>query len=160
MRAGKALHPNSRQSLLLCIVSVSWDAQETREGEENVSSKLFRGTYVSGLGHSGRRPRLYESLRLWQGTINIKLPGNTDMRDLIPCDRTPGIDPFDFEENQDFLVRPCKLKGVHGYQLLPINKTTGEPRGHHASKVIEISLKERIELKPNEELEVELEGFG
>jgi CTP-dependent riboflavin kinase len=116
---------------------------------------------VSGLGHSGRRPRFYGSLGLWQGTINIQLSGDTDMRNLIPCDRRPGIDPFDFEEeNQDFLVRPCKLKGVCGYQLLPINKTTGEPRGHHAEKVIEISLKERIELKPNEELEVELEGFG
>jgi CTP-dependent riboflavin kinase len=127
-----------------------------------VSSRFFRGTYVSGFGHSGRRPRFYESLGLWRGTINIQLPGDTDMRDLIPCERKPGLDPFDSEENenQDFLVRPCKLRGVRGYQLLPINKITGEPRGHHADKVIEISLKEQIELAPGEELEVELEGFG
>lgn len=68
-------------------------------------------------------------------------------------------DPFDLDANQDFLIRPCKLKGVHGYQILPIDCVTGDPRGHHASKWIEISLKEKIDVQPGEELEVELQEF-
>ena len=61
--------------------------------------------------------------------------------------------------NEDFLIRPCKLKAVVGDQILPIDKVTGDPRGHHASKKIEISLKKEIELRPDEEIEVELLGF-
>jgi hypothetical protein len=125
-----------------------------------LGSIIVRGTYVSGLSHSQRRPKLYQDLGLWRGTINIQLPAETDERILIPNERILGRDPFDLvEENQDFLIRHCKLKGVFGYQILPIDKTTSVPRGHHASKVIEISLKERIDVRPNEELEVELQGF-
>jgi hypothetical protein len=96
-------------------------------------------------------------LGLRRGTINIQLPAETDGRFLIPNERVPGRDPIDV--NQDFLIRPCKLKGVVGYQILPIDKATADPRGHHAKKQIEISLKEEIELRPDEEIEVELQGF-
>jgi len=86
----------------------------------------------------------------------------TDERFIIPSERIVGCDPIDLEYNQDFLVRPCRLKGVSDYQILPTDKTTkttAEPRGHHSLKRIEIALKEKIDIKPNEGLEVELEGF-
>jgi len=124
-----------------------------------MSSKLVRGTYQSGANHSWRRPEFYKSLGLWQGTINIKLPDDTVESLALPNKRKEGLDQFDLDHNQDFLIRACRLKGIDGYQVLPIDKTTSEPRGHHSSKIIEISLKKRIELKPDEELEVELEGF-
>jgi CTP-dependent riboflavin kinase len=114
---------------------------------------------VSGLQHSQFRPKFCQDLGLWQGTINIQLPAATDESILIPLDKIPGRDPIDFDSNQDFLIRPCKLKGISGYQILPIDKTTGEPRGHHSAKLIEITLRERIDLQPGEELEVELQGF-
>ena len=122
-----------------------------------MASVFVKGTYMSGCGHSKYRPRLYEALGLWQGTINIQLPGETDERSLIPAERVPGRDPID--SDQDFLVRPCVLKGVPGFQILPIDKATGHPRGHHASKKIEISLRRKIDLRLDEELEVELQGF-
>lgn len=114
---------------------------------------------MAGVNHSRFRPKFYESLGLWQGTINIQLSTETDERVIVPNERVPGQDPIDFDANQDFLIRPCRLKGVAGYQVLPIDKTTNEPRGHHSLKQIEIALKKKIGLKPNEELEVELEGF-
>jgi hypothetical protein len=92
-----------------------------------------------------------------QGTINIQLPPESDDRLLVPNKRVPGCDPID--ENQDFLIRPCTLKGISGFQVLPIDKITGEPRGHHGTKRIEVSLRERIALQMDEELEVELLGF-
>ena len=124
-----------------------------------MGSKFVTGTYVSGLQHSQFRPKFCQDLGLWQGTINIQLPAATDESILIPLDKIPGRDPIDFDSNQDFLIRPCKLKGISGYQILPIDKTTGEPRGHHSAKLIEITLRERIDLQPGEELEVELQGF-
>jgi len=96
---------------------------------------------------------------MWQGTINIQVPAETDEPLLIPNKRIPGRDSIDLDSNQDFLIRPCKLKGVVGLQILPVDKATGEPRGHHVSKIIEISLKEKIDLRPDEELEVELQEF-
>ena len=125
-------------------------------GEAFVGSRLIRGIYLSGLNHSPRRPKFYESLGLWQGTINIQVTTPIDSERLIPNRRVPGVDQFDFEENQDFLIRECRLKGTRGFQLLPIDKTTNTPRGHHDEGVIEISLKERIPLVANEDLEVEL----
>jgi hypothetical protein len=130
--------------------------EEERE-REDLASVFVKGTYVSGCNHSQYRPKLYEDLGLWRGTINIQLRAETDGRFLIPNERIPGRDPIDAD--QDFLIRPCKLKGVVGYQILPIDKATGDPRGHHASKKIEISLKKEIELRPNEEIEIELQGF-
>jgi hypothetical protein len=122
-------------------------------------SKFLKGTYVSGCGHSKHRPKFYESLGLWRGSINVQLATGTDEKWMLPNQRVPSCDPIDFEANQDFLVRTCRLKGVTGYQLLPIDKTTGVPRGHHASKQIEIALVKKIELKAGEQLEVELDGF-
>ena len=89
----------------------------------------------------------------------MQLPFETDERILIPKNRISGCDPIDLDANQDFLIRPCKLKGVAGFQILPIDKTTGEPRGHYASRWIEISLKEKVAVQLGEELEVELQGF-
>jgi CTP-dependent riboflavin kinase len=123
-----------------------------------VSSVLLRGIYKSGCGHSKYRPKLYETLGLWPGTINIQLPVETDERFLLPTERVPGRDPIDSE--QDFLIRACKLKGIIGLQMLPIDKTTGHPRGHHSSKTIEVSLSRKIDLRLGEELEVELQGFS
>jgi hypothetical protein len=120
---------------------------------------VVSGVYVAGENHSRFRPKFYESLRLWQGTINIQLPAETDERVIVPNERVPGHDPIDLNANQDFLIRPCRLKGVAGYQILPIDKTTNAARGHHSLKRIEIALKEKIDLKPNEVLKVELEGF-
>ena len=128
-------------------------------GEERLGSQFVKGRYVSGAGHSRFRPKFYEQLGLWQGTINIELPAETHEAILIPDERRPGCDPIDLDANQDFLIRPCRLKGLAGYQVLPIDKTTGEPRGHHASRWIEIALREKIDLKPDEELEAELERF-
>jgi hypothetical protein len=122
-----------------------------------MSSKLVRGVYVPGCNHSGQRPKFYESLGVWQGSINILMAQGTEESLILPNKRVPGIDPIDV--NQDFLIRACRLKGVTGYQILPIDKATSEPRGHHSDKVIEIALREKIEIKPKEELEVELEGF-
>jgi hypothetical protein len=127
------------------------------EGELKMGSRVVSGFYISGCNHSGLRPKFYESLRLWKGTINIQLPPETDESVILPNKRVPGLDPID--SNQDFLVRPCRLKGGSGYQILPIDKTTSVPRGHHSEKVIEISLTTKIEIRPNEKLEVELEGF-
>jgi hypothetical protein len=124
-----------------------------------MGSKFLSGVYVSGVNDSRHRPKFYESLGMWQGTVNIQLPAETDERWILPCQRVTGRDPIDFEAKQDFLVRRCRLKGVAGYQVLPIDKTTGAPRGHHASKRIEITLVRRIDLEQGEELEVELEGF-
>ena len=124
-----------------------------------MNSKFVRGLYISGYKHSRLRPRFYESLGLWQGTINIQLPRETDESLIIPIERRAGLDPIDLESNQDFLIRACRLKGVEGFQVLPVDKTTSEPRGHHSSRIIEISLKNEIEITPNEELEVELKGF-
>jgi hypothetical protein len=124
-----------------------------------MGSKSVRGVYVSGANHSPLRPMFYKSLCLWQGTINIQLPAETDEYFIVPNERTEGLDPIDLEANQDFLIRVCKLRGVDGYQILPIDKTTKAPRGHHSSKIIEIALREKIKLEPNEELEVELQGF-
>jgi hypothetical protein len=92
-----------------------------------------------------------------EGTINIQLAAH--VYDLLPFpnQRVQGRDPIDFEHNQDFLIRKCKLKGTDGYQILPINKTTGEPRGHHELKRIEIALRWKIELTPGEELRLELQ---
>ena len=124
---------------------------------ETMASKFVKGTYVSGCGHSVHRPNFYRRLRMWQGTINIQLMAGTDEHILIPNERVQGADPID--KDQYFLVRRCRLKGVAGYQILPIDKRTNIPQGHHASKTIEITLEQRIELKEREELEVELEGF-
>ena|SRR5579862_53004 len=124
-----------------------------------MGSKLVRGVYVSGANHSRFRPKLYESLGMWKGTINIQLSAETDERVLIPDERVPGCDAFDLSANQDFLIRPCRLKGVSGYQILPVDRTTNEPRGYHTLKRIEIALREQIALDPDEELEVELRGF-
>lgn len=124
-----------------------------------MASKFVRGFYVRGCNHSGLRPQFYKSLDLWQGTINIKMRQDTSESLIIPNERRAGLDPIDLEENQDFLIRACRLKGAEGYQVLPIDKTTNEPRGHHSSKIIEVSLKNKIDLKVNEELVVELEGF-
>lgn len=79
---------------------------------------------------------------------------------MLPNERVPGVDQIDLDANQDFLVRRCRLKGTSGYQILPIDKRTGEPRGHHSDRVIEIALTERIQIESNEKLEVELEGFN
>ena len=122
-------------------------------------SKLVRGVYVSGCNHSPLRPLFYASLGLWQGTINIQLPKDISESLIFPNKEKEGLDPIDLNANQDFLIRRCRLKGVEGYQILPIDKTTSAPRGHHSSKIIEISLEEKIELKPREELEVELRDF-
>lgn len=124
-----------------------------------MSSKFVRGYYVSGCNHSGSRPLFYKSLGLCKGTVNIKLPEDTSESLIIPSERREGLDPIDLEAKQAFLIRACRLKGVDGYQVLPIDKTTNEPKGHHLSKIIEISLRNKIELTPNEELEVELQGF-
>jgi hypothetical protein len=94
-----------------------------------------------------------------RGSINVQLAGGIDENWILPNRRVPGCDPIDFESNQDFLIRPCHLKGVAGYQILPIDKTTCAPQGHHASRQIEITLVKEIELEPGEELQVELEGF-
>jgi len=120
---------------------------------------MVSGIYVCGCNHSGLRPKFYESLGLWRGTINVQLPQETDESLILPYKRVPGLDPIDLDAHQDFLIRPCRLKGFSGYQILPIDKTTGLPRGHHSEKVIEIALKEEIEIAPNEKLNVELEGF-
>jgi hypothetical protein len=124
-----------------------------------MGSKLVRGVYVPGCNHSPLRPLFYASLGLWQGTINIQLPKEICKTLILPNKRKEGVDPIDLNANQDFLIRRCRLKAVKGYQILPIDKTTNAPRGHHSSKIIEISLEEKIELKPREELEVELKGF-
>lgn len=114
---------------------------------------------MSGSNHARLRPKFYEHLGLWRGTINIQLASDIDESVLIPNQRVLGRDPFDFSENQDFLIRLCRLKETPGYQILPIDKTTSVPRGLHRSKQIEIALKEKIELELGEELEVELQGF-
>jgi hypothetical protein len=124
-----------------------------------VSSKLVRGTYTGGAHHSERRPQFYKLLGLRQGTINMQLPQDTSASLILPNKRIRGLDQFDLEHNQDFLIRRCVLKKVEGYQVLPIDKTTGEPRGHHAEKVIEISLADDIGLTLGENLEVELKDF-
>jgi hypothetical protein len=124
-----------------------------------VSSKFVSGIYINGYNHSGNRPLFYQSLHLRQGTINIQLPQVTYEALDLPKERVQGRDQFDLDHNQDFLIRRCRLKEIEGYQVLPVDKNTGEPRGHHVLKVIEISLERDIELKLNEVLEVELEGF-
>lgn len=122
-------------------------------------SKFVKGMYVAGSNHSPRRPKFYENLALRQGTINVQLSPEAYGSILLPTKRVPGVDKFDFEENQDFLIRPCVLKGVRGYQLLPIDKTTGRPRGLHGGNIIEVSLVMDIDVKCGEELEVELQGY-
>jgi hypothetical protein len=124
-----------------------------------LASKFVRGQYVPGWNHSRFRPNLYRHLGMWQGTINIQLPTETDDRILIPVERVVGDDQVDVRSNQDFLVRRCKLKGTNGYQILPIDKTMNVPRGYHAVKRIEVTLRQRIEVQIGEELEVELLGF-
>ncbi len=124
-----------------------------------MSSKLISGMYTSGAHHSAYRPLFYQSLGLWQGTINIQLPRDTSESLILPNKRVEGLDQIDLDHNQDFLIRRCMLKGVEGYQVLPIDKTTEKPRGHHSSKIIEIALKDKIPIQAHEELEVELEGF-
>ena len=76
---------------------------------------------------------------------------------MIPSEIIPGFDLIDI--NQKFRIRPCSLKGVSGYQILPIDKLTGAPKGHYEWKQIEVSLRDKIDLLPHEELEVELQGF-
>ena len=124
-----------------------------------MSSKFVRGFYVVGCNHAGFRPPFYKSLGLWQGSINIQLPHDTNESLIVPRERRAGLDPIDLRANQDFLIRACRLKGAEGYQVLPIDKTTNKPTGHHASKIIEIALKIRIDIKPNGDLVVELLGF-
>jgi len=124
-----------------------------------MSSKLIKGWYIQGCKHSSLRPLFYQSLGLWPGTVNIKMLGDTGESLILPNERIKGLDLIDLQANQDFLIRACRLKGVEGYQILPIDRTTSEPRGHHSEKVIEIALRKRIEIKDNEELEVELERF-
>ena len=122
-----------------------------------MASRKVKGVYVNGWNHSGDRPKFYESLGLWRGSINIQLPPQTDGSLILPGRRVEGLDPVDM--NQYFLIRPCKLRDSSGFQILPVDKNTDEPKGHYAEKVIEISLREKIEIKPNEELEVELQDF-
>jgi len=103
------------------------------------------------------RPKLYEHLGLWQGTINVQLWHGVTDDILVPRKIIPGLDPIDVD--QSFRIRACRLKGVTGYQILPIDKQTGAPKGHYEQKQIEVALVEKIDLRPHEELEVELEGF-
>jgi CTP-dependent riboflavin kinase len=124
-----------------------------------LASQFVKGRYVSGWNHSRFRPNLYRRLGTWPGTINIQLPADTDERILIPNERVIGHDQIDANSNQDFLVRRCKVKGILGYQILPIDKTMSVPRGYHAVRRIEVALKQKIELQPSEELEVELQEF-
>jgi hypothetical protein len=120
---------------------------------------MVKDGYASGCKHSRFRPKLYESLGLHQGTVNVELNFVQYDHLMLPTRRIPGCDQVDLHANQDFLIRPCRLKGVGGYQILPIKKTTGTPNGHHSSKTIEVSLKEEITLTPNKELAVELGDF-
>jgi CTP-dependent riboflavin kinase len=127
-----------------------------------MASKLVRGTYIrDGNKHSKLRPKLYQRLGMYQGTINIQLPAEIYALLPLPNQRVPGLDPIDSptQHNQDFLVRRCKMNGAEGYQVLPVHKTSGEPRGLHAWKLIEITLKEEIKLRDGEELEFELQDF-
>jgi hypothetical protein len=93
-----------------------------------MGSQVIEGVYIPGCNHSRLRPKFYDSLGLWQGTINIQLPLETDESLMLPNERVPGVDQIDLDTNQDFLVRRCRLKGTSGYQILPIDKRTGEPR--------------------------------
>ncbi len=94
------------------LVSSMWERDGLTAWSEDV--------YVPGCNHSGLRPKFYESLGLWQGTINFQLPRGTDEPLILPNKRVPGLDPIDLSANQDFLVRPCRLKGGSGYQILPM----------------------------------------
>ncbi len=123
------------------------------------NSKLVKGIYVSGSNHSVKRPKFYEHLGLRQGTINILLSMESYQSILLPTKRVAGIDAFDLEENQDFLIRPCVLKGVSGFQILPINRTTDAPQGLHAVNILEISLIRHVEIKHDDVLEVELQDY-
>lgn len=128
----------------------------------SMASKLVRGTYIrDGNKHGKLRPKLYQRLGMRQGTINVQLPAEIYDRLPLPNQRVPGLDPIDSpsQHNQDFLVRRCKMNGEEGYQVLPIHKMSGEPRGLHAWKLIEITLIKEITLQEREELEVELQDF-
>jgi hypothetical protein len=131
--------------------------KDPAEGRETLASRFVKGMYVNGFQHSAMRPKFYQHLGLWQGTINIQLSHDTGEDVLIPSEIIPGLDPFDVDQN--FRIRACNLKGVAGYQILPIDKQTGAPRGHYEQKQIEVSLIEKIDLRPHEVLEVELQGF-
>lgn len=122
-----------------------------------MSSKFVRGKYISGCGHSVHRPKFYEEMKLHRGTINILVEPGTQQSILVPTMKVPGYDPIDM--HQEFLIRPCVLKRASGYQILPIDKSTGMVAGHHAGGIIEIALCKRIDLRPEEELEVELQGY-
>lgn len=122
-----------------------------------MSSRVVRGKYVAGCGHSDLRPNFYENLRLHRGTINILVESGTQPGILVPTTRVTGCDPIDVD--QDFLVRPCVLKDTCGYQILPVTKSTGRLAGHHAEGKIEIALVKKIDVQHGEELEVELQGF-
>jgi hypothetical protein len=125
-----------------------------------MGSQVVEGVYVDGAGHSRCRPKFYESLGMRQGSINIQLTAEKYDSLALPINRVQGVDQIDLEANQDFLVRRCRLKGTRGYQILPIDKTTCEPRGRHSEKVIEITLTENIQIAPKEKLKVELEEIG
>src|ERR1700684_3034717 len=88
----------------------------------------------------------YKSLGTRQGTINVRVLTPVDPSVLLPNHRITGTDQIDIHHHQDFLVRECCLRGGRGYQILPIKKTTGEPRGHHRLGVIEITLLEEFSL--------------
>jgi len=122
-----------------------------------MSSRIVRGKYVQGCAHSDLRPKFYERMQLHRGTINILVEAGTRQSILIPTIRVPGCDPIDVD--QDFLIRPCILKGTSGYQILPVTKSTGRLAGHHAEGKIEITLVREIDLLPEERLEVELYGY-
>jgi hypothetical protein len=119
-------------------------------------SILIRGVYTTGARHSALRPKFYKSLGTRQGTINVRVLTPVDPSVLLPNHRITGTDQIDIIHHQDFLVRECCLRGVKGYQVLPIDKTTGEPRGYHRLGVIEITLLKEISLADKELLEVEL----
>ena len=122
-----------------------------------MSSRIVRGKYVPGCGHSRHRPLFYAKLRLRCGTLNMIVEAGTEQSILIPITRVPGCDPIDFD--QDFLIRPCFLKQVGGYQILPVTKSTNKLAGHHAEGIIEIALFKTIDVKPGDELEVELQDY-
>lgn len=124
-----------------------------------MGSRIVTGEYVSGLNHSIHRPKLVEFLKTFPRTINIQLPKEVDYDILIPNLLVNGQDECDLSAGQDFFVRYCRLNGVEGFQILPVEKATNIPRGHHAFKKIEISLKRKINIRHGDHLEVELLDF-
>ena len=127
---------------------------------------VIKGTYIRNQYGQFKydRPKFYAEVerqtgvRLEQGTLNIQCVPEDFVEIPEPSIRIEGLDQIDIDANQFLRIGPCSIRGIQGFQILPVEKPNRK-RGHHDDGIIEVSLEKTLDdLRGGEELEVTFPG--